>query len=205
MKRFFLFLATLIPMVAGAGPRAWVAVGDSITKGWDQVTTPYPVRLAALRGHPVDDMGIGGDVAANIYSRWQRYAKPYPYAGVIIEECINDLNGGASGATCWATTQAFAEEARTAGFRVVLCTVFPVGNYGLWSAPKEVERDAYNTSARAYAAAHPGTVLLLDGDTVLSDDGEAIKASYDYGDGLHLNDTGAAALAAAISALISGS
>lgn len=95
MKRFFLFLAAIIPMVAGAGPRAWVAVGDSITKGWDQVTTPYPVRLAALRGHPVDDMGIGGDVAANIYARWQRYAKPYQYAGVIIEECINDLNGGA--------------------------------------------------------------------------------------------------------------
>lgn len=182
--------------------RAWVAVGDSITYGYAHDATPYPVRLSALLGVPVVNMGIGGDVAANINTRFTNYALPYPYKGVLIEECINDLIAGTSGATCWAATEAAVDAAVADGFLVVLFTAMPCGNYSGWDGTKETERATYNLNVRTKAAGDPTHILLLDLDTVVSDDGLTIRAADDYGDGLHLDASGMQNVANAAAALI---
>jgi lysophospholipase L1-like esterase len=202
-RRAVALLLTMLSLTSYAAPRrAWAAVGDSITNGHSFDASPYPLRLATLLNAPVVNMGIGGELAASINTRFTTYVLPYPYKGVIIEECINDLIAGTAGATCWTATEAAANAAIAAGFIVVLVTAVPCGNYASWNGTKETERDAYNAAMRAYAAARPGQVLLLDGDTVLSDDTNTIKAAYDYGDGLHLDGDGFQALAAAIADLI---
>lgn len=201
--RILALLFVLLAMSADASPkRAWLAIGDSITYGYAHDATPYPVRLATLLGVPVANMGIGGETAANINTRLTNYGIPYPYKGVIIEECINDLIAGTAGATCWTATEAAADAARTAGFLVVLVTAIPCGNYVGWNGAKETQRDAYNTSLRAYVTAHPGEAFLVDLDTVVSDDGTTIRAADDYGDGLHLDASGMQALAQAIADVI---
>lgn len=193
----------LLASIAHATPRtAWVAVGDSITYGYAHDATPYPRRLSALLGVPVVNMGVGGEVAASINTRTTNYALPYPYKGIIIEECINDLITGTSGATCWAATDAAIDAALAAGMLVVVMTAIPCGNYSGWNGTKETQRQAYNTSVRAKAAADPVHVLLLDLDEVVSDDGLTIRAADDYGDGLHLDASGMQAIATEGAALI---
>lgn len=203
MRSIIVFIALISAMQASASPRrAWLTVGDSITYGYAHDATPYPVRLSTLLGVPVANMGIGGDTAANINTRLTNYGIPYPYKGVIIEECINDLIAGTSGATCWTATQAAADAALEAGMLVVLVYAMPCGNYSGWSAPKESQRATYNANIDNYAADHPTTVKVLDLNTVVSDNGTTIRASDDYGDGLHLNGTGMQKVAAAAAALI---
>lgn len=202
LRLLALLLAAPLCANAATARRAWVAVGDSITYGYAHDATPYPERLATLLSVPVVNMGVGGDTAANINTRFTNHASQYPYRGVIIEECINDLIAGTAGATCWTATEAAADAARSAGFLVVLVTAIPCGNYVGWDGTKETERDAYNTSLRAYVAAHPSDTFLIDLDTVVSDDGNTIKAAHDYGDGLHLDGDGMQALAAAVAAAV---
>lgn len=203
MKRLLLLLLFLSSLSAEAvSRRAWVAMGDSITNGYAFDATTYPMRLATLLGVPVVNMGVGGEVAANINTRFTTYALPFPYRGVIFEECINDLIAGTSGATCFTATEAAVDAAVSAGFMVVLMTAIPCGNYSGWNGTKETQRDAYNALVRAKAAAEPAHVLLLDLDIVVSDDGNTIRAEDDYGDGLHLDASGFQKVAAAAAALI---
>jgi lysophospholipase L1-like esterase len=178
--------------------RAWVAVGDSITYGYAHDATPYPVRLSELLGVPVANMGIGGDTAANINTRFTSYALPYPYKGVIIEECLNDLIAGTSATTCWEATATAVDAALAEGFLVVLVTAIPCGNYVGWNGTKETERGVYNLNVRTKAESDPAHIFLVDLDEVVSDDGTTIKAAYDYGDGLHLDGDGMQALAQAV-------
>ena len=203
MRYAGLLLALILSAPAGAASkRAWVAVGDSITYGYAHDATPYPKRLATLLGENVVNMGVGGEVAATINTRATAHALPYPFKGVIIEECINDLIAGTAGATCWTATEAMADTFRAAGFLVVLVTAIPCGNYSSWNGTKETQRDAYNTALRAYVAAHPTDTFLVDLDTVVSDDGNTIRAEYDYGDGLHVDGTGMQRLAQAVADVI---
>jgi lysophospholipase L1-like esterase len=198
MRHLALLLLTLSAMPSHATPRrTWVAVGDSITNGHSFDASTYPARLETLLGAPVENMGIGGETAAQARTRWQNYAENYPYKGVIIEIGTNDLAASTAGATVWATVDAWIEEAQAAGQRVVLCTVFPRNGSAGWTGAMETQRQAFNTSARAKAAGDP-TIILIDGDTVLSDDGVTLRAAFDYGDAVHLDGDGFQALAEAI-------
>jgi lysophospholipase L1-like esterase len=202
-RRAVALLLTMLSLTSYAAPRrAWAAVGDSITNGHSFDASPYPLRLATLLNAPVVNMGIGGELAASINTRFTTYVLPYQYKGVIIEECINDLIAGTAGATCWAATEAAVDSAVAAGLLVVLVTAVPCGNYASWNGTKETERDAYNTLVRAKAAANPSRILLLDLDTTVSDDGNTIRAADDYGDGLHLDGSGFQAVADGIADLI---
>jgi lysophospholipase L1-like esterase len=202
MRHIPLLMLLLASLAVASPKRAYVAMGDSITNGHAFDASTYPARLEALLGVPVENMGVGGELAASINTRFTAYVLPYPYRGVIFEECINDLIAGTSGATCWTATQAAADAARAAGMTVVLVTAIPCGNYAPWNGTKETQRDAYNTALRAYVAAHPSDTFLVDLDLVVSDDTDTIKAAYDYGEGLHLNGAGFQAVAEAIDDVI---
>lgn len=184
----FLVLAA-VPAWANPERMAIVAVGDSLTNGYAFTTKPMPEWVEELVGVPVDNMGIGSDVAANMRTRWQQYASPYLYAVLIMEGCTNDLAAGTSAAACWATLQAWLADAKAAGQRVVICTVFPRGGSSGWTADMETQRQLLNAFIRTEAATNIN-VRLFDGDVVLSDDGVNLKPSFNYGDHLHLNPLG---------------
>lgn len=179
-----------------------VAVGDSLTFGYAVATIPYPVALSGLTGSPVTNLGVGGCRASAGYDRWQRYAKNFPYRFCIIFIGTNDLDfDSATGASVFATVQTWIEEAVAAGQQVIGCTITPRDGSSGWTEAKEEERQAYNTLLRAYGAAHP-EAQIVDLDFVVSDDGLTVKAAHNYGDNLHFNNAGFAAVAAAVYAKI---
>lgn len=184
--------------------QAIVCSGTSLTFGYSQDATPYPLRLSTATGRPVANLGVGGARLAAIVTRWQLYGKPFPYGTLVAEGGTNDLAlDSANGTTLAATFTAWIEEAVAAGQQVVACTVFPRTNSPDWNGTKETQRLAFNSALRTYVLAHPA-VLLVDGDVLLGDGATtpALQAAYDYGDHLHLNGTGMQALATAIATLL---
>ncbi len=82
------------------------------------------------------------------------------------------------------------------GVRVLVCTIGPFEGYVNWSAEKEVTR----TTVNEYIRASQEYDTLIDMDAVLRDQAQPtkIKVELDSGDHIHPNDTGAAAIAAAV-------
>lgn len=202
-----LAIALLLPIFASAPAHAtsgyaWLAIGDSLVYGYAHDAVPMPKRLAAELGVPVVNMGVGGDTAANISARLTAHGLPYPFVGVILEGCTNDLFAGGTASACWTTMEAAADAVRARGMLVVLCTVFPRGNSPGWTAGMETERDAYNTAVRAYVEAHFSEALLFDADEELSDDGHILRPAFDSGDHVHLGGDGMQAFAEGLAALI---
>lgn len=207
LLRFFFLAALLLAGLSEARPRAVVCSGTSLTFGLNHNPTPYPARLEALLGVPVENLGISSARLSAIVTQWERYAKPYPYRVVVLEGGTNDLAGvgGApiTGAAAWAIFQGWIQDAEEDGFTVVAVLIPPRWGSGGWTADMETERVAFNNELRAYVASNP-SVKLLDSDLVLGDGASppALQAAYDYGDKLHLDGDGMQALAQGIADLL---
>lgn len=194
MNRYLLLsLTALLSSGASAAPvrSAVILVGNSLTYGYTFDATPTSERLAVLLGVPVTAMGVGSDVATNISARYTRYALPFPYATAVWEGCTNDFGiNSATGAACWATTQAWVLAVEAAGTRAVVLSVFVRGGSGGWSGPKETQRLAYNVLAAAYAVSHP-SMVYVNLETTLGDGASppALKVICNWGDDLHITGT----------------
>lgn len=199
MKHLALLLAILSLPAGAVTRRAACMVGDSLTYGYTFDSTPIPDRLADLTGKPVVNMGVGSNLSTNISARYTRYCSPYLYKVAIWEGCTNDLDAGVSGATCWATTEAWVEAVEAAGQVAVVLTVFPRWGHANWTSDEETQRLDYNSRATTYVASHP-SVILVNMESVLGDGATppALKVAYDWGDHLHINGTGMQAAAEAI-------
>jgi lysophospholipase L1-like esterase len=201
---------------------AVVAFGDSITDG--SFSTPdadnrYPDELAerlvtAGRPRAVLNAGIGGNrvladspaLGEKATARFQRDALGQPgVRTVIVLEGINDIGmGEATGAPVTAQQlieghRALIRAARARGVKVIGGTITPTKGVpypGYHTERGEAVRDAVNQWIRTggeYDA-------VVDFDRALADpaDRDRIRREYDGGDGLHPNDAGMRAMAAAV-------
>jgi lysophospholipase L1-like esterase len=201
---------------------AVVAFGDSLTDG--SFSTPdadnrYPDELAerlvaAGRPRGVLNAGIGGNrvladspaLGERATARFQRDALGQPgVRTVIILEGINDIGmGELTGAPVTARQlidghRALIRAARARGVRVIGGTITPtkgVSYPGYYTERGEAVRDAVNQWIRASGAYD----AVADFDRALADpdDPDRMRHEYDGGDGLHPNDAGMRAMAAAV-------
>ena len=116
---------------------------------------------------------------------------------VIVELGINDvqLSGDASDRVIEGLRQ-LAAQLREHDVRVLICTLGPFEGYSSWTPEKEATRAAINS----YIRLNRHFDFVIDMDKVLRDPAAPtkLKAEFDSGDHIHPNDTGAAALAAAV-------
>lgn len=186
-------------------------LGNSITAGGSGHS--YPDELWALlepdastRGtrYKVDNMGIPGDTAANMVSRWRSSIQGKGYHVLVLLAGTNDLTGGASAATIWGNLSTIANEARADGLRVVLLTILPRHGTastdtarGDWSSDLQTRLESVNASIRQWWA---GTgAPAVDSYAVMGDPAKPTYLLDAYNaDGLHPNPAGYVALAAAV-------
>ncbi|MFF5297046.1 SGNH/GDSL hydrolase family protein [Paractinoplanes globisporus] len=223
-SRYFL---TGVDVAGEPGARGVVvAFGDSITDGHGtraDADNRYPDQLAersatGKRPVAVVNAGIGGNklladspcYGDRATARFGRDALDQPGVGaVVVLEGVNDIGAGGypdfgCGASPTARTADLVRAHRTLiraahqrGIRIIGATVTPMKNFtGYYDPDKERVRDELNRWIRTggeYDA-------VVDLDRLLADphDPDALRAEFDFGDGLHLNDAGADAIAAAV-------
>ncbi|MDX6743304.1 GDSL-type esterase/lipase family protein [Actinocorallia sp. A-T 12471] len=202
---------------AARGEPVIVAFGDSLTDG--SGTTPnahqrYPDHLWRRLGVPVLNTGIGGNrLLANGFGpagvlRFARDALGVPgVTHVIIALGVNDL--GLTGRPVTASAliagyTALAARAREAGVVPVGATLPPFGGAvypGYHTGHGEQTRAEFNAWMRASSGKTGLFAAHLDMDAALRDPARPVLLREDlhFGDGLHPNDAGARAIAAAVS------
>lgn len=207
------FLAGLdVPAAGTAG--SVVALGDSITDGVGSTADTdrrYPDALAArlLAAGPrlgVLNAGIGGNrvltdtgtSGQDVATRLERDVLDEPgVRTVVLVEGINDIARGVSDADELTDAYtALAGRVHDAGLRLVLGTLTPYGSSAAATPAGERVRAAVNTWIRTSTVAD----AVVDLDAAVRDPAvpTRLAPAYDSGDGLHPNDAGYAAMAAAV-------
>ncbi|WP_432153787.1 SGNH/GDSL hydrolase family protein [Streptomyces tricolor] len=193
---------------------AVVALGDSITDGWQStagLNRRWPDRLArrlAAAGGPVQgvaDEGISGNrVLADgagqaVLRRLDRDVLSQPgVRTVILFAGVNDIEAhtGVTAADLVAGYREIARRAHAAGICVVAATVGPFKGWPEWDPAAEAVRQEVNRFLRGSTDFD----AVTDFDRVLRSpyDPERILPLFDGGDHLHPDDEGMRALADAV-------
>jgi lysophospholipase L1-like esterase len=182
----------VLPSTSGA--IRLVMFGDSRAASWPD---PIVDRIEVV------NRGIGAQSAAWVALRFPYHVTPLQPDLILVQVCINDLKviplvpeqyqSIVEG--CIGNIRQMIDAARSIQARVILTTVFPVGNVPIerqlfWSdAVAQAVRDV-NTQLITFAA---DDVILFDAYTLLAGDDGLIQSEYAE-DELHLNATGYAVL-----------
>lgn len=162
---------------------AWI--GDSIVAGTGGgIAYAPPWQLQTRSGTGVTNLGTAGNTAANCATAYTNSVAGLTYRSLVWSCGVNDFIAGQTGATVWATTLTPLNAAVAAGMHVVVTQVMPWAGNASWSAPKQVQSDAYNTLAQAWALAN-GQSYVATKATMGIAGGDTLLAAYDSGDGLH--------------------
>jgi lysophospholipase L1-like esterase len=171
----------------------WLAVGDSLTSG----TTGVPLwtnalSLSAQATALMMNAGVSGAVASAINTQWTTYSGRNPHT-VFVMGGINNIVLDQSGASIFTTLSGIYTSAQGQGARVVAMTTLPFGAAASWTAGRQVQLDALNTSVMA-----SGANIKIDLYTALEGTPDTLNAIYDSGDGIHPNAAGTALMASTI-------
>lgn len=186
------------------GKQRVVFFGDSRALSW-----PDP----ALEGFEFVNRGIGQQTSAQISLRFDQHVQPLHAEVLILQLCVNDLKTiplfperrDAIVMQCKQNLQAIIAKARAAGSRVLLTTVFPLGNVPLerspfWSGEVAVAIREVNQFITAQQA---DGVDVLDTFSLLQGEPDLIRPEYSR-DLLHLNATAYQVLNKALVGVLSG-
>lgn len=206
-----------VDVLASPNASLVVALGDSITEGFRSTPNEnrtWPDRLSSrlLANKATSDMavvnqGIGGNrllrdgTGASALARLDRDV--FSQAGVkwmIVLETINDIGHSntepASADDLIAGFRQIVHRAHEIGIKVVGCTLPPYEGASYYSEAGEATRQAVNKWIRA-----PGSFdAVADFEAATQDKAnpKKLRAEFDPGDHLHLNDAGYQAMADAV-------
>ncbi|OMI34513.1 secreted protein [Streptomyces sparsogenes DSM 40356] len=209
------FYLDAVTVRAPSGTGAVVALGDSITDGWQSSTDldrRWPDYLArrlrqsaatAVKG--VANEGISGNkvladgAGQSALHRLDRDVLSHPgVRAVFLFEGVNDIKAhtGVTAQDLIAGYREIVQRAHAAGKRVVGATVGPFKGWPEWDPEAEAVRQEVNAFIRDSGAFD----AVTDFDRVLRSpyDHERILPSFDGGDHLHPNDKGMQAMADAV-------
>jgi lysophospholipase L1-like esterase len=215
------FGLTAIETSSTSGAKVVVAFGDSQTDGFASsfdANKRYPNQLddrlkaAGLARTGVVNAGISGNRWLNDFagpsgnSRFDRDVLGVTGAtDVIILEGLNDIGFGVDPAPFQAVSAqqiidsiaAAVAKAQARGLKAFVGTLLPYRGAGYFSEDGETKRQAVNAWIRANSAGADG---VIDFAQVMASaaDASVMNPAYDSGDHLHPNDSGYAAMAAAI-------
>lgn len=177
------------------GPTVWL--GDSIIYGTGSIPQTPAVQLSRLAGHTIVGAGVGGNTTSQCASRWDSTYRG-KYAKVIWSCAINDIAGGATGATTAANAIAVFNEVRADGATLIATGVMPWDGSTGWTSGKDTEGLAYNSAIQADIVAHGGTYVTTA--SLGSGSPLTLLSQYDSGDHIHPTVAGAGALATLVQA-----
>lgn len=168
-----------------------VFFGDSRAAQW-----PNP---EGLDGYRFFNRGIGSQTSVQVTARFQAHVAPLQPDIIILQMCINDLktiplfpqNESAIIQNCLANIDQVLAEAEQLGAKVILTTVFPVGEVPLerkivWSPA--IGEAVKTVNEQIYAKASD-TVFIFDAYELLVADRGLLNRDFAF-DELHLNDAG---------------
>jgi lysophospholipase L1-like esterase len=206
-----------VEVEAQAGAALIVALGDSITesfrstpdtnRGWPSVLSARLLADQATAGFGVANMGIGGNrllhdgSGASALARLDRDVLSQPGAKwLIVLEGINDIGHAETEAVTAedliGADRQIVERAHELGMKVMGCTLPPFEGASYYRESGEAIREALNDWIRS------GGVFdaVADFEKATRDPAnpKKLRAEYDPGDHLHLNDAGYKAIADSI-------
>lgn len=197
-----------------------VADGDSITFGANlSAGQPWPDQALVLLGgiSTMTNKGVSGQTLANMESDASTDIDPLiSHAAGMINVVVafggtNDIYFNADADYTAATTisrlTTYANNRRSAGWRVVVVTMLPRGDFGGGSTSTlpadrkthhEARRQAYNTWLRANYATNSWTLADVAADNRIGDDGDELDTNVYQGDKVHPTATGEGYIAGTI-------
>jgi lysophospholipase L1-like esterase len=180
-----------------------VFFGDSRALMWGRPGLP---------GYTVVNRGIGFQTTAQILARLDGDVTPLHPDVVVLEAGINDLKSISDFperraeivADCKANLERIVSGCRSAGAKVVLTSIFELGDVSIWKRPfwsDDVGVAVREVNAYLPTLAHDG-VTLFDANRTLDDGNDRVKGGYQL-DYLHLSPPGYVALTQALVPLLS--
>lgn len=138
--------------------------------------------------------GTGGRTLAQIVAAFTTDVGFYAPSFCVLQGGINTINSASSNplASMQSSVADFVAACQAIGAAPVLVNLPPDKTYVSWSLVRQGWMNAYNLWLPGYAASIDAR--MIDILTVLSADGETLRASMDSGDGLHPNAAGYAAI-----------
>jgi lysophospholipase L1-like esterase len=180
--------------IAKATPRVYsfVALGDSLTSGYNNPGPAWPTRLDGLdaRLTAAHNAGIPGDTTAGMLARLDRDVFAYDPGVLFVLGGTNDIGHYYTYATIISNLRAIIVKAQARKIKVFLITVPPNS-----STTMRASIDTLNASLQHLANTYK--IYLIDIHTPLSSSNGLLQARYTV-DGLHFNNAGAQLVAVTI-------
>jgi len=172
-------------------------IGDSLAVGAPYAATPVMTRLLQYIGADTWTLlnaAVGGTRADAIRDSYTTQIKGKGCTWLLVEGGTNTIVDGTAGigTTAWNQIKTAVDAALADGLFVILHTVPPRSTGPSYSAGVQTGLDDFNTAARAYAAANPTRIKLVDLYSTHGEPGTPIRlrVTYDAGDGLHMTQAG---------------
>lgn len=188
----------------------FATIGDSLTAGTCSgcpALTPWPsVLLATLsQSWELTNTAVAGSTVAQMDSvQWTPQVQGKRFSVVVIYGGINDLAAGTSASSIFATLTGMTDEVNAEGATAVLVTPMPWKNFSGWNSGRQTQTESLRALILAWCTTPRKVCVDLYPLAGESGDAQALKAAYDMGDGLHLNQTGQNFIAATVAATSTG-
>jgi len=147
--------------------------------------------------------GVAGQTCATMITNGATKVDPLYSASRNQNICVcfagtNDMAiGGVSAATAIARLSQYCSDRRSAGWKVVVCTILPRGDNDI-----ETRRATVNADILASVGVYSDAVANVAGDSRIGDSGDEDDLTYYSADTVHPNAAGAAVIAGIVQAAI---